>query len=276
LNEIELIREVKKAYGDAYVIGRTLQLYTHLDSIYREFERAAKLRYEVEETSKLAYLAALNQVRQIELQRLQLTYDYRSALAKLNLWLVSDTLFTVSVENDPSWAEPVVIADSLHTHPLLETAMRRVDVAEAERRVASKSVLPKLNGQYGDQSIDGERGYYQFQIGVSIPLFFAPDRAKVQAAKIQRRIAEQDRLETQAEIRAQYNTVTQEYRKWLASWQFYETDALPLAREQRRGAILAFREGSIDYVSFIQNLKEAVQVEVMAQDAFSKYLESKF
>lgn len=276
LNEIELIREVKKAYGDAYVIGRTLQLYTHLDSIYREFERAAKLRYEVEETSKLAYLAALNQVRQIELQRLQLTYDYRSALAKLNLWLVSDTLFTVSVENDPSWAEPVVIADSLHTHPLLETAMRRVDVAEAERRVASKSMLPKLNGQYGDQSIDGERGYYQFQIGVSIPLFFAPDRAKVQAAKIQRRIAEQDRLETQAEIRVQYNTVTQEYRKWLASWQFYETDALPLAREQRRGAILAFREGSIDYVSFIQNLKEAVQVEVMAQDAFSKYLESKF
>src|SRR5690606_39016682 len=112
LNEIELIREVRKAYANAYVTGKTLQLYTHLDSIYREFERAARLRYEVEETSKLAYLAALNQVRQIELQRLQLSYDFRSALAKLNLWLVSDTLYTISLENEPSWAAPIVVADS--------------------------------------------------------------------------------------------------------------------------------------------------------------------
>ena len=205
-----------------------------------------------------------------------MTYDYRSALAKLNLWLVSDTLFTVNMEDDPSWDEPIIIADSLQSHPLLETATRRVDVADAERRVASMNMLPKLSGQYGDQSIDGERGFYQFQIGISIPLFFAPDRARVQAAKIQHRIAEQDRLGTQVEIRAQFNAVTQEYRKWLASWRFYESEALPLAREQRRGAILAFREGSIDYVSFIQNLKEAVQIEIMAQDARSKYLESKF
>ncbi len=276
LNEIELIREVRNAYANAYVTGKTLQLYMHLDSIYREFERAARLRYEVEETSKLAYLAALNQVRQIELQRIQLSYDFRSALAKLNLWLVSDTLYTISLENEPSWAAPIVVADSLKSHPLLDIATRQVDVAEAERRVASANMLPKLNGQYGDQSIDGERGYYQFQIGISIPLFFAPDRARIQSAKFQRRIAEQDRLETQAELRAQFNSVMQDYRKWLASWRFYETEALPLAREQRRGAMLAFREGSIDYVSFIQNLKEAVQVEVMAQDARLKYLESKF
>lgn len=275
LNVAQLTRQVRTAYADVLVARRSLELYRTLDSVYRNFERAARLRYDVEETSRLAYLAASNQVKQIELAAGQVNYDYTIALAKFNLWFMSDTLFTATTDAD-RLDIPLTAEDSISAHPLLELAEQRIDVAEAGRKVASAGLFPTLNAQYGVQEIDGESGFRQFQIGISIPLFFGQDQGRIQSAKIEREIAEQGYLRAQLEIQAEYQSVLQEYRKWLASWRFYESEALPLAREQRQGAIIAYREGEIDYVSFIQNLKEAVQVELNAQDALRRYLQSRF
>jgi cobalt-zinc-cadmium resistance protein CzcA len=171
---------------------------------------------------------------------------------------------------------PLLLNDSISTHPILQIASQQIKVTDAERKAAASGLLPKLNAQYGAQEVEGQSGFYQFQIGVSIPLSFLPQQGRLQSAKIQQQIAEQEYRQTQFELQAGYQSLLQQYRKWLASWRFYEDEALPLAREQRQGAVLAYKEGAIDYVSFIQNLKEAVQVEVKAQEALNQYLESKF
>jgi cobalt-zinc-cadmium resistance protein CzcA len=276
LSELDLRQQVKEAYASAYVARRNLKLYTQLDSVYQDFERAARIRYEVEETSKLAYLAATNQVKQIVLQKEQVEYDYQTALSKLNLWLVSDTLFTVTSLEEELWTRPIASTDSIGEHPVSQLAEQQINVADAERKVATAGYFPKLSGQYGRQKVADQSGFYQFQIGVSVPLFFLPQKAQVQSARIQSQIAEQEYRQVQFEMYAAYQSLLQQYQKWLASWQFYKDEALPLAREQRQGAILAYKEGAIDYVSFIQNLKETIQVEVKAQEALNQYLELKF
>jgi len=284
LSTYELKQKVREAYAQAYIQLQRLNLYKQLDSIYQEFERAAKLRYEVEETSRLAYLAATNQVRQMKLQKEQAGYDYQGALAKLNLWLVSDTLFTVESRQNNSWLEPLALRDSVTRHPILDRATQQIQLADAKRKVASASFLPRFNAQYGIQEIatpnDTEHsfqsGFHQFQFGISLPLFFAPQKAQLQSARIEQQIAQQNFKQAQLELHMQYQTLRQSYNKWLASWKFYQEEALPLAREQREGSVLAYREGAIDYVSFIQNLKEAVQVEVQAQEALEQYLLAKF
>ncbi len=275
LNELQLVQEVKMAYANAYVAQQNLELFTQLDSVYRNFEKGAKLRYDLEETSKLDYLAAANQVKQIELQKQQAEFDYSAALFRLNLWLVSDTFYAVSPQKG-SWLNPVLGGDSLTNHPLLQMATRQVEVANAERKSANAAFLPQLNAQYGWQEISGQSGFYQYQFGLTLPLFFMQEQGRAQAARIGQEIAKQEYQQTQFEVEANYQALMQEYNKWLASWQFYENEALPLAREQRKGAILAFDEGAIDYVTFIQNMKEAVQVEVQAREALQQYLQSKF
>ncbi len=277
LNELELRQQVKQAYVATYIAKMNLKLYESLDSVYQDFQRAAKIRFEVEETSKLAYLAASNQVKQITLQREQAEYDYASVLIRLNLWLVSDTLYTVPAFINESLTGPLTLMDSITTeHPLLQMAEQRVNVAEGEKKTTTADFLPKFNALYGAQEIAGHSGYYQYQVGISIPLFFFPQQGRAQAAKIQHQISEQAYIQAQFEFRSEYYSLAQEYQKWLASWQFYESEALPLVREQRNGAILAYKEGAIDYVSFIQNLKETVEVEVDAQEALSQYLKAKF
>ncbi len=275
LNELQLMQEVKMAYAKAYVAHQNLQLFSQLDSVYRNFEKGAKLRYDLEETSKLDYLAAANQVKQIELQKQQAEFDYSAALFRLNLWLVSDTFYAVSPQKR-GWLNPILSGDSVTNHPLLQMASRQVEVANAERKSANAAFLPQLNTQYGWQEISGQSGFYQYQFGLTIPLFFMQEQGRAQAARIEQKIAEQEYQQTQFEVEANYQALMQEYNKWQASWQFYENEALPLAREQRKGAILAFDEGAIDYVTFIQNMKEAVQVEVQAREALQQYLQSKF
>jgi cobalt-zinc-cadmium resistance protein CzcA len=52
--------------------------------------------------------------------------------------------------------------------------------------------------------------------------------------------------------------------------------ALPVAKEQKYGAIIAYREGAIDYVTFLQNMRDAMQIEFDYRDAYSNYLDLRF
>ena len=63
----------------------------------------------------------------------------------------------------------------------------------------------------------------------------------------------------------------QNYKKWKISWEFYRDEVLPLLEEQRQGSLLAFNEGAIEYVAFIQNLDNAVQSELKALEAYENY-----
>ena len=64
--------------------------------------------------------------------------------------------------------------------------------------------------------------------------------------------------------------------KWRNSWNYYRDEALPLAKEQQGGSVLAFKEGAIDYVTFLQNIRDAIRIEVNAWSAFNDYLDSRY
>ncbi|MBF9252219.1 CusA/CzcA family heavy metal efflux RND transporter [Pontibacter sp. 172403-2] len=276
LTTLQVAREVSIAWGNTYAAKSRYLLYQRLDSIFTEFARAARIRYETEATSNLEYLASTNQARQITLQKEQAYRNYQIALQQLNLWLVSDTPFTVAM-TDPEQLTVAIPnpADTLSRHPLLDYSRQQVKVADARYRVAKSDFLPSLSGQYAAQEIAGQSGFYSYQIGINIPLFFLPERGRAQSAKIEREIAGQNLSRTQLELQASYSSLLEEYRKWYNSWQYYQQEALPLAVQQRNGAIIAYREGAIDYVAFLQNIRDAIQVELDSRDALANYLEAK-
>lgn len=276
ISRLSVRQEVQQAYVAAFTMRRQLLIYERLDSIYQRFERAAKLRFEVEESSRLAYLAAQNQSKQIALQKTQRAYDYRAALTRLNQWLVSDTLYAVADALPEGFLRPLPLPDSLEAHPVFRLREAQIGQAERQEKAIQATLLPQLNLQYGIQQVDGQSGFSQYQIGLSLPLLAAPQRARRKAAHIQREIATEQFRQTSRELQSQYVQLRQQYEKWRASWQFYQTEALPLARQQQAGALLSFREGETDYISLIQNLKETVNVELQAQEALRQYLEARF
>lgn len=277
LSVIELEREVNRAWGIAYAAKNTYRVYQRLDSIFTDIERAARIRLETEATSKLEYLATSNQANQVQIQKEQAYRDYLSALQRLNLWFANDTLFTVPDIPANQLDQPLnYVADSLMSHPLLNVSKQQVEVADATIKERRSQFLPQLQGQYGRQQIAGQSGFYSYQIGIRIPLFFGPELGRTQSAKIQRDIANQNLRQTQLELNTAYQNTREQYLKWHNSWVYYRDEALPLAEEQRSGAIAAYREGAIDYVTFLQNIRDAMRIEVDSWDAFGNYLDSRY
>jgi heavy metal efflux system protein len=277
LSMIEVEREVSRAWAMVYTAKNNYQVFKRLDSIFADIERAARIRLEVEATSKLEYLATANQGNQVQIQKEQAYRDYLSALQQLNLWLVNDTLFTVpDIPADQLDSPLDFVADSLDSHPALNVSKQQVNVADAAIKERHSQFLPKLNLQYSRQEIAGQSGFHQFQAGVQIPLFFGPELGRSQSAKIQRTIAAQNLQQKQLELNAAYQNIREQYVKWLNSWQYYRDIALPMAREQQTGAVFAYEEGAIDYVTFLQNMREAIRIEVDSWNAFGNYLDSRY
>ncbi len=222
-------------------------------------------------------MATANQGNQVQIQKEQAYRDYLSALQQLNLWFVDDTLFTVpDIPADQLDSPLNFVADSLDSHPALNVSKQQVNVADAAIKERRAQFLPKFSLQYSQQEIEGRSGFYQFQAGIQIPLFFGPELGRTESAKIQRTIAAQNLQQTQLELNAAYQNIREQYVKWLNSWQYYRDTALPMAREQQTGAVFAYKEGAIDYVTFLQNMREAIRIEVDSWNAFGNYLGSRY
>ncbi|ALM20299.1 multidrug transporter AcrB [Nonlabens sp. MIC269] len=276
LSELQVEQQVKKAWSQAYQQRQKLKLYEELDSIYSQFEKAIALNYEVEAISRLEYSSATNQALQISNKLQQAESDYAIALQKLNLWLVSDTFYTVPDSLDESEVAILGIPSTIETHPELELSRKRIDVAETNYDAARADLLPKFNLLGGLQQVNGSSGFYTYQVGISVPLFSGTDRSQAKAVKIDSQIARTNADYTERQLQSEYQQAVQSYQKWESSWQFYRDKALPLAEEQRKGALLAYKEGAVDYAAFTQIIRDAIQTEMDALDALDNYLKSVF
>jgi cobalt-zinc-cadmium resistance protein CzcA len=276
LTGLQVEQEVKKAWSQAYQRRQKFELYRELDSIYAQFEKSIQLNYEVEAISRLEYSSATNQALQINNKLQQAESDYAIALQKLNLWLASDTHYSVSDRLDESEVVVLGLDADLTNHPEMELSQLRIDEAEAGYSAARSDLLPNFNLQGGLQRVNGNSGFYTYQAGISVPLFSGTQRSQTKAAKINGEIAKANAKFTQSQLKSGYRQAVQAYQKWEASWQFYKNKALPLAEEQRRGALLAYKEGAVDYAAFTQIIRDAIQTEMDALDALDNYLKSVF
>ena len=275
LSELELELEVKKAWSNAFKSKRNYNLYKELNAIYTNFEKAVELNYEVEAISKLEYSAAKNQALQIKNKTKQAYSDYLIALQQLNLWLVSEKFYTVPDEFK-TLNNINLTTFSVEAHPLYGVSQLKIAEAEANYKAAKAENSPKFNLQGGLQKVNGSSGYYTYQAGISIPFLSGTTRKQIRTAKFNKEIAEVNMLFKQKEVQSKFNQAKENYQKWKTSWLFYKDEVLPLIKEQKTGALFAYKEGEIDYSAFTQLINQAIQSELEAQTALVNYLQSIF
>ncbi|MBG49699.1 MAG: CusA/CzcA family heavy metal efflux RND transporter [Pseudozobellia sp.] len=276
LSELEIEMKVKKTWSDLYRENRKYELYQELDSIYKKFLKAVELNYEVEAISKLQYSAAKNQALQISNQMNLAKSDYTMAFQRFNLWLFSDTLFTVSNDFELSPLRSNENEFNLNEHPEILFSVEKIQEAEANYKVSKANLLPNFNLQGGWQSINGENGFYSYQAGITLPLLSGVQRSEIKAAKIEQKIAEVNSSLTQRKLLNDYAQANEYFKKWSAAWGLYQNEMLPLAEEQRKGALMAFTEGAIDYTAFTQLMGDAIKIEMEGIDVLNNYFEAYF
>lgn len=270
VTKLQTALAVYQAYYDAVNAREQRKLALQMDSIYGDFLRAAKLRYETEATTRLELLAAEGQYGAVVAQKIEAENNYRKALNVLNRWILEEFPFDVEpvsglFAGEGAWKRQP------EDHPLMRLARLETRTSESLWRMEKAAFLPKLNASYGWQEVAGQSGFYSWNLGLSVPLFFWNQGAKTKAAKIGVAMAKERSLQQENDLKTEMRATQNDYDRLSATVKLYRNQLLPLAMEQIAAANLSYREGEIDYVSFIQNLNNAKEVQREYLDRLREY-----
>lgn len=270
--ENELIYQVKQVYYQLLYLQARILLLQKQDSIYTNVVKAADLRYRTGETYLLEKTTAETQ-----------QYETRNVLAQTNadISIYENLLKTLMNSDHPVSIVRTNLNERMPQFPLDSTAIahnphlgylkQQVEIADAERKVAGSKFLPEINLGYFNQTLIGtlnENGevftrgdrFQGFQIGLSIPLWFGPQSAKVKAASINQERSQALFEYNQSVMQGEWQQAAQEYIKNKNSVMYYQTSALKNAELILKQSDLAFKSGEIDYTEYLLSVKNAIQI----------------
>jgi cobalt-zinc-cadmium resistance protein CzcA len=259
LTEFTLVRDVSIAWYRTVYAKQQWELFKQLDTLYANFQHAAELRYNTQQTSRVEYLSASAKYKELLVNIRKAQSNYLAALQILNQYLLFPSEFDVDIQDAGINVYSVSSkSDSLQQSPIIDFYASGIDVARSAWKTEQANYLPKLGLGYKKQSVEGVSGFYGWEAGITIPLLFFAQSGRTKASKIDYQIAGKNYEQKRLEIVAGYNQQLSRYIMLKQVLEFYQQEALPLADEQILASSLAYNLGSIDYVQFIQNVEAAI------------------
>ena len=293
--QAELRRQVRLSYEQAVHARHRLRVLRGQDSLYSEFLRAANLRFKTGEVARLEPATALVRQGETQAQLRQARTDYAVARRQLQALLQVPAAVVVA----DSLLQPLVssvavgLVDSA-TAALQDTVLRltnpqalvlqqQVRERQAATRAEQALGLPSFTLGYFNQSligpqtvggVGGPERYYggsdRFQgvtAGVALPLLRGPQKARVQAARLQEQVAQTQARRYQAELAARVEELQARRQELVERVQFYEQTGLPQAAVIVRLSTRAFKAGEMGYSEYLLNLDRALQLRTAHLDA---------
>lgn len=277
LNELWVIQKVKTAWIKAYTSKQIYESYKKIEHVYLGLQRSIDVRYKTEAISKLEFNATTNQGKLIKFERAAAKKNYKVALLELNKWFFSEDRYVVTLSGVESFDNLIEInKNRINNHLFISLLEQEQNVANSIVGVEKAKFLPKISAQYGFQKSGNESGLYSYQMGVTIPLFFNNLKAKTKSSKINFEITKEENKQKESQFLTSFNSTLEKYKYLKSSWLYHQKEALSLAKELREGAVLSYKEGEMNYTSFIQNMKDSIQLEIDSWNILQEYLETKF
>ncbi|WP_380079235.1 TolC family protein [Falsiporphyromonas endometrii] len=268
-----MIKNISEAWIANYCRGQIYHIYEEINDSFKNILRAAQIRYKAEETSKLDLLATQNEGYRLKIEMQEALADYKQTEIDLNKWFEEGSKYQASlISSEQLISSLPPIPKDLGQSIILDIAQKGSSVEEAKWKVMKSGFFPKINMGYNKAIGNHTNGAYGFEIGISIPLPFNGTITEAKKAKIQKEHAKLEAQKVSRDTKSTYASLYTDYLKWQKTWQYYQENALPLAQEQHKGAIKAYEEGGIDYITFLQNIRDALKLEVEAWLTFESYL----
>ena len=151
----------------------------------------------------------------------------------------------------------------------------RVEASRAETAVQKSLFFPEISVGYFRQSITETdarfRGMRGFLVGVSVPLWFRPQQANLQRARIDELHAVQElELVARSLENTRYKALS-DLRTYGEQLSYYDDHGLDQAEAIRRNAALLMEAGEIDFFQFLQSLERYTQTRLQFLEAVRNY-----
>jgi cobalt-zinc-cadmium resistance protein CzcA len=264
-----LAYEVKRTYELLLYHNSLQQLLLSQDSLFTDFVRAASARYKAGEGTLLEKVTAESQSLEIKNRLQQNEADSYILQTRLQVLVKSAELVTATDD----FVKLTSTSGSVESNPTLLYELQQTNISKQVLRVERNKFLPNLEVGYfnqtliGFQNTTGTEDFYDknkrfqgFLVGVSFPLWVAPQAARSKAAHYQVEAAQKNADYSKATLNQEFEQAHRELKKNAASLSFYETSALQNASLILSQASKAFRAGEIDYIEYLQSLRTAIEI----------------
>ena len=271
VTENELIYQLKQVYLQLTYTKARQTLLLQQDSIFEGFLKAAASRYRSGETNLLEQTTAETQRNEVKNQLRQNEAEINGLRTQLRTLINGGTL--PDTGNELTEFEHDV-ADSLSAsqNPTLGYLNQQIEVAKSQKRLEVARFAPEIliggfsqtlvgveNTEDGTLASSSER-FTGFQVGLSIPLWFAPYKSRVRAAEFNRKAAESTYAYYSQTLEGQRQQAIMQYNVAKNSLAYYRSSALPNADLILKQSQAAFRGGEIGYAEYLMGLRNAITI----------------
>lgn len=284
----ELIGQVKSVYNFLEFLQAERNLLMSQDSIYTSFSNAANSRFKEGESNLLEKTTVETQL--MEVKKLLTQNQSNILIYQSQLQALMNSSIPVKAEQKTFIKMELIIPDDSAAYaqnPYLLYLKQQIEISNKQKKVETAKVLPDFTVGYFNQSLigyqnpngtdqyfGGSKRFSGFQVGVSIPLWFVPQTAKVKAAGLNQKVMESNAEQYQTNIQSQYTQYLQEYLQHKNTLEYYEKSALPNAELIIKQADKGFKSGEIGYVEYLQSIKTALTIKSDYLRSLNQYNQS--
>ena len=284
-SQLEISTQVKQVYWYLSYLHSKLKLIYYQDSIYSGFLRAATLRANAGETNRLEMISARSQSLEVKNKLNEVIADIQINNQKLQALLNISMQVTITDTVLHKIALPL-LPDSaaLSENPNIRYVNQQSEIVHYEKKLERSRMLPDINIGYFSQTIQGTQDvngvtrtfgtrdrFTGIQGGITIPVWFVPYTAKIKAAKIKEQITLTNAESFSKSMKSTYQLLLAEYNKFSNSVNYYENQAIPEANIIIEQATRSYKAGALDYLDYILNLRNALNIKQNYLDALNSY-----
>jgi cobalt-zinc-cadmium resistance protein CzcA len=271
----EIISNVKMVYLKLAYSYSKLKLLEYQDSIYVNFLKAAELKTLKGESPLLEKITAQTRCAEIKTLIQQVKSDI--IIHQQMLQVLLNEKGPVDIADKALYKIGFTITNDSNTvrdNPSLAQIKQQIEISKREVQVEKLNLMPDWSVGYFNQSNKDLNDAYRFtgvEVGVSIPVLFFSQTSKIQAYKINEKIALNNYEYYNQSLKAEYQILIQEYLKLKTSLDYYELSALKQADLIIYQAGKSYMAGNIDYVEYVMNLDKALEIKTDYLQTLSEY-----
>lgn len=257
----QLEKNVKAAYYKLQFGYAMEDLFQKLDTAFAKYEQAAEKRYETGEISNLEKLASSSQYQEIQVKLKEIRSDLSVYHQDLQQWLnTDDSLLLANRTLDPIDADFNLDTSTLDRNPSVKVNQKNVESAKARYKRQKADLWPDLTLSYRQQEINGQSGFFAYQVGVKVPLAFWSYTGRNQAAQLEMERQKARLAQYKNRIQANIQKQLQQFRQYEDQLLYYQKERLPQANKLLKNAIRQYQAGAINYPRYAQYIDQAISI----------------
>lgn len=253
--------QIKSVYLEWIFTFNLLENYKML----MEYESArhfiSKIRADLGETEPLEDLKAKWQISELETKIMECKFDIEIIGNELRKLLITNSyLIPSSKKLDMYMVEKKYDTSRYNGNYFTDINLLEYKYSTSNIKVKKAGYSPSLSAGLFIQNIGNYSNAAGIKAGISIPVWFIPNKSEVNKLKIQSEIDYNNYVQSANNSRIDIENLLLELNKHFLKIRHYQNYAVPSANLQIRTAVVKYNNEDIEYPVYIQEIEEAFDV----------------